>query len=96
MRQTVPHKRQVVLIGKRLANGCASSTMSIATSTARQGDHRQRVATAGRIGPCSPRTTAGSGWPKLVLACKSPAVSDLQFRRDRMAQCRNAASYITA
>jgi hypothetical protein len=42
---------------------------------------------------------AYDGWlrlPKLVLACKSPAVSDLQFRRDRMAQCRNAASYTTA
>src|SRR5271166_2667045 len=44
------HKRQVVLVGKRLASGCASSTMSIAISTARQGDHRQRVATAGRMG----------------------------------------------
>jgi translation initiation factor 1 (eIF-1/SUI1) len=49
MRQTVPHKRQVVLVGKRLANRCASSTMSIATSTALQGDHRQRVETAGRM-----------------------------------------------
>jgi len=43
-------KRQVALLGQRLASGCASSTMSIAISTARQGDHRQRVATAGRMG----------------------------------------------
>jgi hypothetical protein len=30
MRQIVPHKRRVVLVGKGLAGGCASSMMSIA------------------------------------------------------------------